>query len=89
MHHAVFFFALSWIALLVGLLLYRAARATRTTDRLIALDALSVMFVAALTVIAVERGLPGYLDVALMLALLGFTQTVAASGYCMMGRVTP
>lgn len=89
MHEAVFLFALSWIALLVGLLLYRAVRAERTTDRLVALDALSVMFVAALTCIAVERGQPGYLDVALMLALLGFTQTVSASSYCLMGRVTP
>lgn len=89
MHHAVFVFALSWIALLSALLLYRAVRARRTTDRLVALDALSTMFVGSLTILAVEREFAGYLDVALMLALLGFTQTVAASGYCLTGRVTP
>ena len=89
MHDAVFSFAMSWIALLVALLLYRAVRATRTADRLLTLDALSVMFVSSLTVIAVERGAAGYLDVALMLALLGFTQTVAAAHYCLMGRVAP
>lgn len=89
MHDVVFSFAMSWIALLVALLLYRAVRARRITDRLVALDALSALFVASLTVIAVERGTAGYLDVALMLALLGFTQTVAGASYCLTGRVTP
>lgn len=89
MHDAVFIFAMSWIALLTALVLVVAARTRRTADRLVALDGLSSMFVSSLTVIAVARGAAGYLDVALMLALLGFTQTVAGSSYCLNGRVTP
>lgn len=89
MHDNVFYLVMSWLVLLLGLLAYRAVRATRTTDRVVALDTLSYVFVAALTVLAIERQLAGYLDVALMLALLSFTQTVAASRYVLAGRVTP
>lgn len=89
MHDSLFYLVMSWLVLLVGLLAYRAVRARGTTDRVIALDTLSYVFVAALTVLAIERQLAGYLDVALMLALLSFTQAVAASRYVLAGRVTP
>ncbi len=89
MHEWLYYVVMSWLVVLLGLLAFRAVRATRTTDRIVALDTLSYVIVAALSVITLERQLAGYLDVALALALLSFAQTVAASSYCLAGRVTP
>lgn len=89
MHELWFTLVTSWLVLLLALLALRAVRATRITDRILALDVLSFVFVATLSLMAIKRDLEGYLDVALMLALLAFIQTVSSSRYCLAGRVTP
>lgn len=69
--------AIIWHAGLILLLLIHAVRAGKLADRIVAFDALSVVFVAALSVLAVRRQEACYLDIALVVATLGFVQTVA------------
>ena len=77
MHDVVFVTAIVWLMLLAGLLIRFAIRARHLVDRLLALDSVVLLFVAALTMVAIEQDEVGYLDVAIVLAMLGFVQTVA------------
>lgn len=81
MHEAVFHVVLAWQVGLVAVLAVRGARARTLVGRAIALDVLALVFVAALAVVAVRRRQADYLDVALVLALLGFTQTIVTARY--------
>ena len=45
--------------------------------------------IGALAVTALDRGESGYLDAALVLALLGFAQTTAAARFCRRPEPTP
>lgn len=74
----IFVPVMAWHAVLLLLLLVQAARAHGLLARLIAFDAASVVFLSALVVLAVERREPVYLEIALVLAMLVFVQTVAA-----------
>lgn len=50
-------------------------------DRVLALDLVSYQSIALILVYAVYMGQPGFLDVALVLALVSFFGTVALAGY--------
>lgn len=89
MHALVFEIEIVWLTVLILALAWRAARATGPIDRALALDLLSLVLVAEIAIFAVHRGRPGYLDVALVLGLLSFAQTVATARYAAEGRVTP
>jgi multicomponent Na+:H+ antiporter subunit F len=89
MHTWVQYVALVSLTALVGVLAVRATRASTTFDRALALDVLSLVFVAALSTFGIHRGRTGYLDIALMLALLSFLQTVATAHYAAHRRITP
>ena len=78
MHDWIFGSLLVWHAALLLLLLVQAARAGDLVSRLIGFDAASVVLMSALIVIAVERREAVYLDIALVLAMVVFVQTVAA-----------
>jgi multisubunit Na+/H+ antiporter MnhF subunit len=77
MHDVVFVIAMLWLLALVGMLIAHAVRTRRLVDRVLALDSVVLVFVAALAVVGIEQGEPGYFDVAVVLAMLGFVQTVA------------
>jgi multicomponent Na+:H+ antiporter subunit F len=81
MHDSVLYPLLSWLLVLIATLALRAARARNVVDRLLMLDTLALIFIAALSLLAIARRSTGYLDVALMLALLSFAQTVASARY--------
>ncbi|HUF55780.1 MAG TPA: MrpF/PhaF family protein [Thermohalobaculum sp.] len=81
MHDLIFGALLLWHAALLLLLLVRAARADDLLTRLIGFDAASVVLMSGLIVIAVERREAVYLDIALVLAMLVFVQTVAAGRF--------
>lgn len=51
------------------------------SDRVVALDLVSYQSIALMLVYAVYMGQPGFLDVALVLALVAFFGTVAFAGY--------
>lgn len=52
-------------------------------DRILALDALTVMGLGFVCVVAIRSGLMLYLDIAIALALLGFLATIAFARYVM------
>jgi multisubunit Na+/H+ antiporter MnhF subunit len=71
--------AIIWHAGLILVLMIYAARAQRLVDRIVAFDALSIVFVVALSALAIRRQEAHYLDIALVVAMLGFVQTLAAA----------
>lgn len=77
MHDWIFGGTMIWHAGLLLLLLVQAVRADDLLTRLIGFDAASMVLMSALVVIAVERREAVYLDIALVLAMLVFVQTVA------------
>jgi multicomponent Na+:H+ antiporter subunit F len=79
MHEPVFRAVILWQVVLMLLLVFGALRARTVVVRALALDTLNLVLVASLAVIAIHREQPGFLDVALVLAMLGFTQTVATA----------
>lgn len=79
MHEFVYFVVVVWLLLLAAALTLYAARTDQVASRAVALDALSIVFVALLTVLAIQRGRVGYLDVALVMGLLGFVQSVVTA----------
>jgi multicomponent Na+:H+ antiporter subunit F len=81
MHAIVFYVAVGWTVLLLAALGVRAARARRIVDRVLALDVLGLVLVDALGALAIERRRADYLDIALVVALLSFGQTVATVRY--------
>jgi multisubunit Na+/H+ antiporter MnhF subunit len=87
MHPTVFILAIAWCFVLIALLAFHAVRARDTVDKLLALDTLSLVFIAALTIFALHRGRSAYLDVALMLALIAFAQTLAGVHYAGRGMI--
>lgn len=77
MHDTVFLIVIVWLIALAGTVAVVAARADGVARRLVALDTLSYLLVGALAAIAAHRGEAGFLDIALVIAALGFIQTVA------------
>lgn len=67
-----------WHIVLIAILLFFARRTTDLVDRIVGFDALSLVFVSALAVIGTQRKEVFYFDIALVVAMLGFVQTVAA-----------
>jgi multicomponent Na+:H+ antiporter subunit F len=65
----------------VGLALFRLARGPSLPDRVIALDLMTVAIVAFCGLAAIRSGDPAFLDVALVLALVGFLATVALARF--------
>lgn len=79
MHDTVFLVAIVWLVALAGVVTVVAARVEPVAGRLVALDTLSYLLVAALAAVTAHRGEAGFLDIALAIAALGFIQTVAVA----------
>ncbi len=79
LHDEVYYAVVLWDLALVGVLAIHTLRAPSIVDRTLSLDMLALVFVAALTTIAVHRQDGGYLDVALGVAMLAFVQTVSVA----------
>ena len=73
--------ALSALGLAVLLLLIRIARGPTVADRILGLDALTVLGAAILGVFAVRTGAYLYADLAVVLVLVGFVATIAFARY--------
>ena len=58
------------------LALYRLVRGPTVPDRILALDTLSVTFIAALMLLGMHLDSPVYFEAALVVAMLGFSSTV-------------
>jgi multisubunit Na+/H+ antiporter MnhF subunit len=87
----VFEFAtiLCMLLLVVAMLLagVRIVRGPHVADRVVALDMLSLLGVAAAALAAVASGSTAFVDVALGVALVGFLATVAFAGFIERGSI--
>lgn len=65
----------------VAMAFYRLAKGPSLPDRVVALDMMTVAIVAFCGLAAIRSGDAAFLDVALVLALVGFLATVALARY--------
>jgi multicomponent Na+:H+ antiporter subunit F len=77
----MFFGGIAWLAVLLGVLVVRLARAETTGQRILTLDLVTLVLIALLAIAAAEDRKPYALDAALALALLSFVATLAAARY--------
>jgi len=66
---------------------YRIVAGPRAQDRVLALDSLYVNAMLALLVFGIQTGRTLYFEAALIIALLGFTSTLALAKFLMRGEV--
>ncbi len=67
--------------------LVRLIRGPRAQDRVLSLDTLYVIVMLLFLTFGIQTGRTLYYEVALIIALLGFTSTVALSKFLMRGEV--
>lgn len=79
MHGWVFNFAFAAHVIFIAALAVHAVRTRQITSRALALEVLALVFVSAFVLLALDRGEAGYLDAALVVALLGYAQVVATA----------
>jgi len=65
----------------VAMALWRLAKGPSLPDRVVALDMMTVAIVAFCGLASIRSGDPAFLDVALVLALVGFLATVALARF--------
>ena len=87
MHQAVFYGAALWMTVLLALSVISVIRARSSLTRILALDMTILILIALLVLFSVSRGVPYYLDAALMLALLSVIATIAAARYHSEGKL--
>ena len=87
MHEAVFYLAAVWMTALLAVTVVAVIRARSTMVRILALDALTLILIALLILVAASLRTPYYLDAALILALLSFVATLAAARYHSEGKL--
>ena len=69
------------LALSAGLCLFRVARGTSVTDRVLAIDTLLIVIVVGVAIGAARTGSGTYLDVLLVVALVAFIGTTAVGRF--------
>jgi len=81
--------AITALLLLVAMLLagVRIVRGPHAADRVVALDMLSLLGVAAAALAAVVAESPAFVDIALGVALIGFLATVAFAAFIERGSI--
>jgi multisubunit Na+/H+ antiporter MnhF subunit len=81
MHEPVFYAAAVWMTVLLGMVVVLLLRAGSALVRILALDTLTLILIALLIVYADVQQEPYYVDAALILALLSFVSTLAATRF--------
>lgn len=76
MNYTLIYLVVSWHCLLATALAIYALRARSTMLRMAALVALGPLVIGVLAWLAALRAQPGYLDVAIAIALLGIAETL-------------
>ena len=79
--------AFSAIGLSVALTLWRLVKGPDATDRILALDTLSINAIALLLLLGIAFGTSVYFEAALILAMMGFIGTVALCKYLLGGNI--
>ena len=73
--------AFAMVMISIGLGFYRIAKGPSLADRVVALDMMTVTIVAFCGLYAILSGLDAFLDVAIVVALIGFLATVALARF--------
>ncbi len=81
MHEIVFYVAAAWMTVLLVVAVVAVIGLSSTAGRILALDTLTLILVALLVLYGDAHSSAYYLDAALILALLAFIGTLAASRY--------
>ncbi len=81
------YLTLAMISLAAVLNVYRLARGPDATDRILALDTLYINGIALVILLDLLLGTRLYLEVALLMAVMGFVSTVATAKYLKRGSV--
>ena len=87
MHDLVYNLALGWMTVLLGACVFEVVRAKSELVRVLALDTLALVLVAVLVLYSTTEDVSWYLDAALVIALLSFIGTLAASRYYSEGKI--
>jgi len=77
----VFYAAMGWLAIMLGVTVVITVRAQHTTSRILSLNLLTLLVIGLLALVAGEDRRSYVLDAALALALLSFVSTLAACRY--------
>lgn len=75
------------IGLAMALNLWRLVRGPDTTDRILALDTLTINTIALLVLFGIRAGSSAYFEAALILATMSFVGTVALCKYLLRGDI--
>ncbi|MCL4680900.1 MAG: K+/H+ antiporter subunit F [Rhodocyclaceae bacterium] len=75
------------IGLAMTLNLWRLVRGPDATDRILALDTMTINAIALLVLFGVRAGSSAYFEAALILAVMGFVGTVALAKYLLRGDI--
>ncbi|AUM75393.1 K+/H+ antiporter subunit F [Paracoccus jeotgali] len=81
----VFAFSCFGIALLFNL--YRVVFAPGVTDRILALDTMTINMLAVLALYGVMEGTTMYFEASLLFAMMGFVSTVAYAKFILRGDI--
>jgi len=81
------YLTLAMISLAAVLNVYRLARGPDATDRILALDTLYINGIALVILLDLLLGTRLYLEVALLMTVMGFVSTVATAKYLKRGSV--
>ncbi len=79
--------ALVCLLIAVALAVYRVVRGPSWGDRVTAFDFLTVNLAVLIVVLAIRTGFESFLDVALLVSILGFLTTVALTRYLLLRQV--
>jgi multicomponent Na+:H+ antiporter subunit F len=78
---AVILLGILAVILAIGMTSLRLLRGPTLLDRIVALDLISILLVALLTLFSLSSRVEAYLDAALILALVAFLSTVALARF--------
>lgn len=87
MHDVVAYAGTAWLTLLLGAMILRVLQAASLSARILAVDTLTLVMVGLLTLLSALSDVSYLMDAALVLALVGFIGTLAASLYRAEGRL--
>lgn len=79
--------ALAMIALAMLLNLWRMVQGPETTDRILGLDTLYINAIGLLVLYGIRADSAMYLEIALLIAVMGFVGTVALCKYLLRGDI--
>lgn len=79
--------AIGCLVLAIALGTYRVLRGPSWGDRITAMDFLSSALAVLFVIIALKTGRPSFIDMALLISILGFLSSVALARYLLGGRV--